>query len=118
MLPDRRGVAGAEAEPGAPAVSVVIPVFNEAAGLHALHARLAAVLDALDRSSEVIFVDDGSVDGSLDVLRAIQRRDPRVTVVALARNAGQHAAVLAGFATARGAVVVSLDAALQNPPAE
>src|SRR5262245_44459180 len=120
MLPDRRGVVGVEPRPGAPvpAVSVVIPAFNEAAGLHALHARLAAVLDALDRSSEVIFVDDGSVDGSLGVLRAIQRRDPRVTVVALARNAGQHAAVLAGFTHSRGAVVVTLDADLQNPPEE
>ena len=102
----------------APAVSIVIPVYNEAANLDTLYARLAVVLDALDRSAEVIFVDDGSVDGSLAALRALQRRDPRVTVVALARNAGQHAAVLAGFAHARGGVVVTLDADLQNPPEE
>jgi undecaprenyl-phosphate 4-deoxy-4-formamido-L-arabinose transferase len=120
MRPEERTAIGPDAGRGAPppAVSVVIPVFNEAAGLHALHARLAAVLDALDRTAEVVFVDDGSVDGSLGVLRAIQRRDPRVTVVALTRNAGQHAAVLAGFAHARGAVVVTLDADLQNPPEE
>jgi len=114
MRPERRVIAAADA----PAVSVVIPVYNEAAGLDTLHARLAAVLDALDRRAEVIFVDDGSVDGSLAALRAIQRCDPRVTVVALARNAGQHAAVLAGFAHARGEVVVTLDADLQNPPEE
>jgi undecaprenyl-phosphate 4-deoxy-4-formamido-L-arabinose transferase len=114
MRPERRAIAAADA----PAVSIVIPVYNEAAGLDTLHARLAVVLDALDRSAEVIFVDDGSVDGSLAALRAIQRRDPRVTVVALARNAGQHAAVLAGFAHARGGVVVTLDADLQNPPEE
>jgi undecaprenyl-phosphate 4-deoxy-4-formamido-L-arabinose transferase len=103
---------------GSPAVSVVIPVFNEAAGLARLHARLAAVLDGLDRTAEVVYVDDGSVDGSLAALLAIQELDPRVTVVSLARNAGQHAAVLAGFAESRGAVVVTLDADLQNPPEE
>jgi len=96
----------------------VIPVFNEAAGLARLHARLAAVLDGLDRTAEVVYVDDGSVDGSLAALLAIQELDPRVTVVSLARNAGQHAAVLAGFAESRGAVVVTLDADLQNPPEE
>ena len=115
MRPERRAIAAAS---DAPAVSIVIPVYNEAANLDTLHARLAVVLDALDRSAEVIFVDDGSVDGSLAALRAIQRRDPRVTIVALARNAGQHAAVLAGFAHARGGIVVTLDADLQNPPEE
>jgi undecaprenyl-phosphate 4-deoxy-4-formamido-L-arabinose transferase len=99
-------------------VSVVVPVFNEAAGLATLHARLGPVLDALERPAEVIYVDDGSTDRSLEELLVIQARDPRVTVVALARNAGQHAAVLAGFAEARGAVVVTLDADLQNPPEE
>jgi undecaprenyl-phosphate 4-deoxy-4-formamido-L-arabinose transferase len=101
-----------------PAVSVVVPVFNEAAGIERLHARLAAVLDGLERAAEVVYVDDGSTDGSLAVLRRIVDVDPRVTVVALARNAGQHAAVLAGFAHARGDVVVTLDADLQNPPEE
>src|SRR5580765_1727265 len=101
-----------------PAVSLVIPVFNEASGLARLHARLGPVLDGLDRTAEVIYVDDGSVDGSLAALRAIQELDDRVTVVSLARNAGQHAAVLAGFAESRGSVVVTLDADLQNPPEE
>jgi undecaprenyl-phosphate 4-deoxy-4-formamido-L-arabinose transferase len=111
-----RIVAAPEGE--APAVSVVVPVFNESAGLTLFAARLAAVCDALDRSVEVVYVDDGSRDRSLDALREIAARDGRVTVVALARNAGQHAAVLAGFAHARGDVVVTIDADLQNPPEE
>src|SRR5437773_1100618 len=104
--------------PGAPAASIVIPVFNEEGGLPQLHARIRGVLDALDRPAEVIYIDDGSSDRSLEELLVIQAEDHRVTVVSLARNAGQHAAVLAGFAHARGAVVVTLDADLQNPPEE
>jgi undecaprenyl-phosphate 4-deoxy-4-formamido-L-arabinose transferase len=76
------------------------------------------VCDHLDRSVEVVYVDDGSRDRSLDVLTEIAQRDQRVTVVALARNVGQHAAILAGFAYARGDVVVTIDADLQNPPEE
>ncbi len=102
----------------APVVSIVVPVFNESAGLARFDTRLSAVCDHLDRSVEVVYVDDGSRDGSLDVLMEIAGRDERVTVVALARNVGQHAAVLAGFAHARGEVVVTIDADLQNPPEE
>ncbi|HUE30686.1 MAG TPA: glycosyltransferase [Verrucomicrobiae bacterium] len=101
-----------------PALSIVIPVFNESASLPRLHARLAEVLRRLDRSSEVVYVDDGSTDRSLEQLLVIQSSDPTVSVVALARNAGQHAAVLAGFAQARGEVIITLDADLQNPPEE
>src|SRR5581483_8288146 len=96
----------------------VVPVFDESAGLPAFEARLRAVCETLDRSAEVIYVDDGSRDRSLDVLLAIAARNERVTVVSLARNVGQHAAVLAGFAHARADVVVTLDADLQNPPEE
>ncbi len=101
-----------------PAVSVVIPVFNESASIPRLHARLHQVLQQLGRSFEIVYVDDGSTDRSLEELLVIQGSDPAVKVVTLARNAGQHAAVLAGFAHARGAVVVTLDADLQNPPEE
>ena len=101
-----------------PAVSIVIPVFNESASIPRLHTRLHQVLQQLGRSFEVVYVDDGSTDRSLEELLVIQGGDPAVKVVTLARNAGQHAAVLAGFAHARGAVVVTLDADLQNPPEE
>src|SRR5256712_876336 len=99
-----------------PAVSIVIPVFNESASIPRLHTRLHEVLQQLGRSFEVVYVDDGSTDRSLEELLLVQGWDPAVKVVTLARNAGQHAAVLAGFAHARGAVVVTLDADLQNPP--
>lgn len=99
-------------------LSVVIPVFNEEANLEVLHMRLTTVLEGLGRSSEIVLVDDGSRDRSAELMRELAGRDPRLVVVELARNYGQHAAVLAGFEHARGAVVVTLDADLQNPPEE
>jgi len=100
-------------------VSVVIPVFNEEAVLPLLFARLYPVLDALGKSCEVIFVDDGSVDRSVALLRAQFDLRPAVTqVVLLARNVGQHLAILAAFEHARGDYVITLDADLQNPPDE
>jgi undecaprenyl-phosphate 4-deoxy-4-formamido-L-arabinose transferase len=111
------GAAGRAVE-GAVDVSIVIPIFNEAANIPILHERLARVLDDLGRSAEVWYVDDGSSDASLDLLRGIAQRDPRVAVIELSRNAGQHAAVLAGFDACRGAAVVTLDGDLQNPPEE
>ncbi len=102
-----------------PDVSVVIPVFNEEEGLALLFARLYPALDALGRSYEVVFVDDGSADGSVALLREQYQRRPDVTrVVVLARNAGQHMAILAAFAQTRGTYVITLDADLQNPPEE
>jgi undecaprenyl-phosphate 4-deoxy-4-formamido-L-arabinose transferase len=102
-----------------PAVSVVIPVYNEQEGLPLLFERLYPALDALGRSYEVVFVDDGSTDRSVAVLREQFERRPDVTrVVVLARNAGQHLAILAAFAQTRGTYVITLDADLQNPPEE
>ncbi len=102
-----------------PQVSVVIPVFNESAGLPLLFARLFPALDALGRSYEVIFVDDGSRDNTASLLREIVAAHPdRVRAIVLARNAGQHLAILAGFERVRGSVAVTLDADLQNPPEE
>jgi len=102
-----------------PDVSVVIPVFNEEDGLPLLFARLYPALDALGRSYEIVFVDDGSSDRSVARLREQFERRPDVTrVVILARNAGQHLAILAAFAQARGTYVITLDADLQNPPEE
>jgi len=102
-----------------PDLSVVIPVYNEEAGLAQLFARLYPALDALDRAYEILFVDDGSADRSAAILREQFQRRPDVTrVVLLAGNFGQHNAILAAFQHTRGRVVVTLDADLQNPPEE
>jgi len=100
-------------------VSIVIPVYNESANLPALWARLRPVLEGLGRPWEVVFIDDGSADDSLEILRGIATvQAHRVRVIELARNFGQHAAILAGFRMVRGDVIVTLDADLQNPPEE
>ncbi|MFL6602370.1 MAG: glycosyltransferase [Steroidobacteraceae bacterium] len=100
-------------------VSVVIPVFNEEAGLQALFERIYPVLDQLGRKYEIIFVDDGSSDRSVAVLRGQFAKRPDTTrVVVLARNVGQHMAIMAGFAQTRGDYIITLDADLQNPPEE
>jgi undecaprenyl-phosphate 4-deoxy-4-formamido-L-arabinose transferase len=99
-------------------VSIVVPVYNEAANLGTLWARLQPVMDRLGRSCETIFIDDGSSDTSLETLRGFAADDARVRVVELARNFGQHSALLAGFRSCRGDIVVTLDADLQNPPEE
>ncbi len=102
-----------------PDVSVVIPVYNEEAGLPALFERLYAALDQLGRSFEVVFVDDGSLDRSGAMLREQYQRRPDCTQVVLFNgNFGQHLAIMAGFEHARGRVIVTLDADLQNPPEE
>jgi undecaprenyl-phosphate 4-deoxy-4-formamido-L-arabinose transferase len=100
------------------AVSIVIPVYNEEANLEPLHERLQRVMERIRQSYEVIFVDDGSRDRSLEVLRRLQEKYDAVRVIQLNRNYGQHAAVVAGLDHARGKVVVTLDADLQNPPEE
>jgi undecaprenyl-phosphate 4-deoxy-4-formamido-L-arabinose transferase len=105
-------------ESSVPAVSVVIPVFNEAGTLGALHERLARTLKDVGQSWEIIFVDDGSSDGSAAILRALHEQDRAVRVLRFNRNYGQHAAVFAGMQRARGGIVVTLDADLQNPPEE
>lgn len=99
-------------------VSIVVPVYNEAANLPILWSRLQPVMDRLGRSCEAIFIDDGSSDTSLELLRELASGDARVRVVELARNFGQHSALLAGFRSCRGDIVVTLDADLQNPPEE
>ena len=79
-----------------PEVSVFLPVFNEEPNLRPLHAKLDEALKALGRSAEIVYVDDGSSDGSLKILRELAEADPRVRVVALRRNYGQTAAMAAG----------------------
>jgi undecaprenyl-phosphate 4-deoxy-4-formamido-L-arabinose transferase len=105
---------------GRPAVrvSTVVPVFNEEESLPELHRRIAAALEGAGMEFEAVYVDDGSRDRSVEVLRKIADADPRVVVVEFNRNYGQHAAVFAGLNESRGDVVVTLDADLQNPPEE
>ena len=100
-------------------VSVVVPVYNEEGNLPELIQRLTAVMDGLGRPYELIFVDDGSRDRSLEILEAAARERPgRMRVLELARNFGQHQAILAAFENVTGDVIVTLDADLQNPPEE
>ena len=100
-------------------LSVVVPVLDEEASLPELIRRCLAVFDALDYRCELILVDDGSRDASPLLIRdAAHRHRGRVVGVILNRNYGQHAAVIAGLAEARGDVVVTIDADLQNPPEE
>src|ERR1700682_3894099 len=101
-----------------PEVSVFLPVYNEEPNLLLLHAKLDEALKALGRTAEVIYVDDGSSDGSLKVLREIASLDDRVRVVALKRNYGQTAAMAAGIDAAQGEVLIPMDADLQNDPAD
>jgi undecaprenyl-phosphate 4-deoxy-4-formamido-L-arabinose transferase len=102
-----------------PQLSVVIPIYNEEAGLAKLFARLYPALDALGYSYEVVFVNDGSRDASAMILADQFRLRPDVTRVVLFNgNYGQHMAILAGFQATRGDITVTLDADLQNPPEE
>src|SRR6476661_4039299 len=101
-----------------PDISVFLPVFNEEPNLLPLHAKLDEALKTLGRSAEIVYVDDGSSDGSLKILREIAQLDPRVRVVALRRNYGQTAAMAAGIDAAKGKVLIPMDADLQNDPAD
>jgi glycosyltransferase involved in cell wall biosynthesis len=103
---------------GKPEVSVFLPVYNEEPNLRPLHAKLDEALQTLGRTSEIIYVDDGSTDGSLNVLRELARKDSRVRVVALRRNYGQTAAMAAGIDAASGEVLIPMDADMQNDPAD
>jgi glycosyltransferase involved in cell wall biosynthesis len=97
-------------------LSVVIPIRNEVQGLEELHRELSATLTAWGRSYEVIVVDDGSTDGSFDVLVRLQATDPRLRIIRFRRNFGQTAAFSAGFAHAMGRLIVTADGDLQNDP--
>jgi glycosyltransferase involved in cell wall biosynthesis len=101
-----------------PAISVVIPIFNEADNLEDLHRELTAALEGMGRPYEVILVDDGSTDDGLARMAALESRDRRLRVLALRRNFGQTAAFSAGFDHARGEIVVTSDGDLQNDPAD
>jgi undecaprenyl-phosphate 4-deoxy-4-formamido-L-arabinose transferase len=98
-------------------ISLVIPVYNEEANLPRLIERLRPVMEKMGKSYEIIFVDDGSWDNTLSILKSFLIY-PEVKVVELTRNYGQHAAIFSGFSVVRGDIVITLDADLQNPPEE
>lgn len=98
------------------ALSVVIPLYNEGESVSELYQELTAALEVLDRTYEVIVVDDGSSDDSFSHLRAIHETDPRWKIIRFRRNYGQTAALTVGFEHARGEVVITIDADLQNDP--
>jgi len=97
-------------------ISIVIPVFNEEKNVLALHSEIKKVLDALGKSYEIIFVNDGSTDSTLENLKNINKSDPRTRIVSFNRNFGQTAAIAAGFDTAEGAMIITMDGDLQNDP--
>jgi undecaprenyl-phosphate 4-deoxy-4-formamido-L-arabinose transferase len=113
VLTERAAADNAEPAPG---VSVVVTLFDEHATVEPLYARTVAALEPLDRAFELVFVDDGSTDGSWRAIEALHDRDPRVHGVRFKRNFGQHPAMHAGLARARGAVIVTMDGDLQNEP--
>lgn len=101
-----------------PEISLFLPVFNEEENLPPLHQKIDGALKDLGLSAEVIYVDDGSSDGSLAILRELAASDPRVRVVALRRNYGQTAAMAAGIDASRGKILIPMDADMQNDPAD
>jgi undecaprenyl-phosphate 4-deoxy-4-formamido-L-arabinose transferase len=109
-------ITGAEAELPAPDVSVVVTIFNEAACVEELYRRTLAALEPGPRTFELIFIDDGSTDGTFAMLERLHRADPRVRAVRFKRNFGQHPAMHAGLSRARGDIVVTMDGDLQNAP--
>jgi glycosyltransferase involved in cell wall biosynthesis len=101
-----------------PELSLFLPVLDEEENLRPMHAKIAAALDQLGKTAEVIFVDDGSTDKSLSILKEIAAQDPRVRVISLRRNYGQTAAMSAGIDAAKGDILIPMDADLQNDPAD
>ncbi len=98
--------------------SVVVPVYNEEANVRELVDRLVPVLESAGKPFEIVFVDDGSRDGTSSIVRAVAAREPRVKLIRFARNYGQEAAVQAGILRASGRWIIQMDGDLQNPPEE
>lgn len=101
-----------------PEITVVIPLYNEEGSIHELHRRLTEVFEQQGRPWEILFIDDGSTDGSYEKLNDIATHDPRVELIKFRRNFGKAAALDAGFKHARGSVIITMDADLQDEPQE
>jgi glycosyltransferase involved in cell wall biosynthesis len=101
-----------------PELSLFLPVLDEEENLRPMHAKIQAALDQLGKTAEVIYVDDGSTDKSLSILKEIAAEDSRVRVISLRRNYGQTAAMSAGIDAAKGEILIPMDADLQNDPAD
>ena len=101
-----------------PELSLFLPVLDEEENLRPMHAKIQSALDALGKTAEVIYVDDGSTDKSLSILKEIAAGDDRVRVISLRRNYGQTAAMSAGIDAAKGEILIPMDADLQNDPAD
>ena len=102
----------------APELSLFLPVLDEEENLRPMHAKIQSALNALGKSAEVIYVDDGSTDKSLEILKELAATDDRVRVISLRRNYGQTAAMSAGIDAAKGEILIPMDADLQNDPAD
>ncbi len=120
LFPDyRMSTANFSADFSVPVqVTLIVPVYNEAGNLPPLMEEIAAAMNGQPRPWEALFIDDGSTDGSLAVLRSLAEQDPRVHYLSFAANRGQSAAFAAGFREASGDILVTLDADLQNDPAD
>ena len=101
-----------------PELSLFLPVLDEEENLRPMHAKIQSALDALGKTAEVIYVDDGSTDKSLEILKELAASDDRVRVISLRRNYGQTAAMSAGIDAAKGEILIPMDADLQNDPAD
>ena len=101
-----------------PALSIVIPLLNEEGNLELLHQKLTEVLGTLGQTYEIIFINDGSTDNSPQILAELFERDPAVQVIHFQQNFGKTAALTAGFRHSQGQVIITLDADLQDDPAE
>jgi len=118
VSPSAPAAAAEPALPTPPEITVLVPVLDEAETVEELARRVAAVLDGLGRSFELVFVDDGSRDGTSQRILAARERDPRVRLVRLRRNFGKAAAISAGFDHSRGEIIVTMDGDLQDDPDE
>lgn len=98
------------------ALSIIIPVYNEEDNLTPLYLAMKPILEDLNRDFEILFVDDGSTDGTCRILRTIHSQDSRCKVICFRRNFGQTAAMAAGFANAKGRIIITMDADMQNDP--